>query len=136
MRQTVKSTPRLLPSRTAGQAMLPVLLIMLTVLVLGAAGLHLSLGGLMISRASFEGERVLVAAEGALENGLLRLLRQPNYAGETLQVAGFDCTIAVSGEAIKTISGVCQSPVARRGLQASVSFINGEMVVSDYEEIL
>lgn len=135
MGKPIKSTLRLMPSRTAGQAMLPVILIMLTVLILGTAGLHLSLGGLMISRASFEGERVLMAAEGALENGLLRLLRQPGYTGETLQVAGFDCTITVSGEAAKTVSSVCHSPVIQRGLRASVTFINGEMLVSDYEEI-
>lgn len=123
------------PFRSSGQAMLPVLIIMLTVLVLGTASLQLGLGGLMISRASFEGERVLAAAEGALENGLLRLLRQPNYLGESLQVGGLECTIEVAGASPKIISGVCQNETSRRGLRAEVSFIQGEMVVGSYEEI-
>jgi hypothetical protein len=120
---------------SAGQAMLPVLFIVMAVIILGATGLQLGLGGLVVSRSSLEGEKVLVAAEGALESGMLRLLRQPNYIGETLQVNGLDCTIEAVGSLPIVVSGICRSDTAKRGLSAEVAFVQGEMIVSDYGEI-
>lgn len=118
-----------------GQALLPVIIVMAIVLVLGVGALHLSVGGMLISFSSREGETALLATEGALENGLMMILRNPSYAGESLQVSGYPCTITVSGQSPAVMIAECQSDRAIRRLQAEVSFIDGEMVVDNLQEI-
>ena len=118
-----------------GQALIPVLIVMLTVLILGAGVLYLSIGGLLSSHYSQTGEKVLVASEGALENGFLRILRNPAYLGESLQVNGLPCTIVVSGQAPITMTAECVGEQAVRRVQAEVSFVQGEMLIDQYQEI-
>lgn len=43
-------------------------------------------------------------AETGAENALLRLLRDPNYAGETLTIGSDHATVVVTGEGTKTIT--------------------------------
>jgi hypothetical protein len=118
-----------------GQALIPVLVVLIITLTLGAGLLYLNIGGMLIGSYTQEGERVLLATEGALENGLLRVLRNPAYLGESLQVNGVDCTISLSGQAPIVMTAECQSTRAERRLQTEVSFINGEMLVDNLVEI-
>lgn len=117
-----------------GQALIPVLIILLIIITLGVGILFLNLGGMLTGLAAREGEAVLLAAEGAMENGLLRLLRSPAWEGESLQIGGQDCTITVSGTAPKIMAVSCWSAQARRNLRAEISFIAGEMNVDLIEE--
>ena len=118
-----------------GQALVPILIIILTIITLGVGTLYISIGGLLLSSYSASGETVLMAAEGALENGLLRILRSPNYSGESLQVNGLDCTITVNGLSPQVVSAQCVSDLVIRKLQAEVTFINGEMIVDHHQEV-
>jgi hypothetical protein len=118
-----------------GQALIPVLIILSMVLILGASALQLSLGGMLLGSASQEGEEILITTEGAMENGLMQILRNPAYAGESLQVNGFPCTINVSGVSPSVMTVECQSDRAQRRLQAEVSFVDGEMLVENWTEI-
>ena len=76
-----------------------------------------------------------MATEGALENGLMSILRNPFYSGESLQVGDIPCTISVSGQAPTMITAECQSDRAIRQLQAEVTFVEGEMIVDNLKEI-
>jgi hypothetical protein len=52
------------------------------------------------------GETALAVAESGAENAMLRLLRDPTYAGETLTVGPGSATIEVTGtDPIITVSG-------------------------------
>ena len=118
-----------------GQALIPVLIIMLITMILGVGVLHLSIGSLLLNSYWLEGEKVLMATEGALENGLMRILRNPGYSGESLQINEINCTIETSGQAPVVMTAECSSLRSKRRLQAEVSFINGEMLVSNYQEV-
>lgn len=121
--------------KNQGQALIPVLFIMATVLILGAAVLNLSIGGLLLSSSFQEGEATLMATEGALENGLLRILRNPSYLGESLQVEDFSCIISTSGQSPILMRASCDSGHAIRQLEAEINFIAGEMIVENIKEI-
>ncbi|MFC1727003.1 hypothetical protein ACFL0Y_00600 [Patescibacteria group bacterium] len=121
--------------KNQGQALIPILIILLIILTVGAGSLYLSLGSLLLSSSSSTGEKVLVSVEGAVENGLMRILRNPNYSGESLQVAAMPCTIDISGLNPWTMTAQCDSGQAIRRLQAEVNFIDGEMIVSNLQEI-
>lgn len=118
-----------------GQALLPVLIIMVVVLILGAAVLDLSISGLLVSSYFQEGEATLMATEGALENGLLRILRNPSYSGESLQVGDASCIISISGQSPVVMNASCDSGRAIRRLQAEINFVAGEMIVDNILEI-
>ena len=118
-----------------GQALIPILIILLIVLTVGAGLLYLSFGSILLGSYSSLGEKVLIANHGAMENGLMRILRNPNYSGESLQVNGAPCTIDVSGQSPWTMTTECDNGQAIRRLQAEVDFVDGEMVVSNLMEI-
>ena len=119
----------------SGQALVPILVILVIILILGAGALYLSMGGLLLCSHSLAGEKNLVATEGAMENGLLRVLRNPAYAGESLQVAGIPCTIDVAGLGPTMVTAECDSGRSIRRLQAEVSFIAGRMIIDNLVEI-
>ncbi|MBI5613899.1 hypothetical protein HY947_03155 [Candidatus Gottesmanbacteria bacterium] len=48
-------------------------------------------------------------AETGAENAILRLLRDPNYAGETLTIGSDHATVIVTGAGTKTITSVATS---------------------------
>lgn len=121
--------------RNQGQALIPVLIIMAIVLILGAAVLDLGIGGLLLSSYYQEGEATLMATEGALENGLLRILRNPSYKGESLQVGDASCIINTSGSSPIVMTARCDSGRSIRRFQAEINFVAGEMVVDNILEI-
>lgn len=118
-----------------GQALLPLLILLLLVLTLGVGVLQLSIGGMLISSSSQGGEAVLVATEGALENGLMRILRNPSYSGESLQVGGIPCTISTSGSTTILMVASCNSGRSIRKIKAEISSNQGRMVVNNIKEI-
>ena len=73
---------------------------------------------------------------GALENALLRLLRDPNYSGETFTTGVFTCDIVVTGSlSAKTINTTCTDGSYVRKLQATGGFTNGQMSVATITEV-
>jgi hypothetical protein len=118
----------------SGQALVPLLILLALVIVLGTAALFLSVGGMVINVASREGEQVLLATEGAIENGLLRVLRDPGYTGESLQVGGYDCTIEASGPSPISVTAECRSGRAVRRLEAAAEVVMGEIIINSLTE--
>ena len=125
----------LFKERQRGQALIPVLIIILIVLVLGAGSLYLSLGSMLLSSYSYLGEAALISTEGAMEDALMGILRNPDYAGGSLQVADVPCTISVSGSSPAVITAECDTGRSIRRLESEVTFVNGEMTVDNLQEI-
>src|SRR5258708_4498728 len=51
-----------------------------------------------------QGEETLTVAEGGAENGIMQLMRNPSYAGETLQIGNGTATITATGSGTRTIT--------------------------------
>ena len=121
--------------RSKGQALIPLLILIVILLSLGATAIELAIGNILIDRYSQEELIGYYTTESALENGLLRVLRNPNYAGEDLQINGASCTIEVSGTTEKTILAFCEDENWIRRIQAQISFVDGQMEINSFQEI-
>ena len=59
----------------------------------------------IVSGGNFEqGTKAYYAAETGIENALLRLLRDPNYTGETLSLNGVTVNVSVNGDVITSVA--------------------------------
>lgn len=82
-----------------------------------------------------EGERTFYVAESGMENALIRLLRDPNYQGETMIVDDGTATINVTGNTAKTIKSVGQIGNFSRTIQVSANYINYVLTVTSWQEL-
>lgn len=74
-------------------------------------------------------------AETGLENALLRVLRDPNYTGETLLVDTATVVITVTGNNPKTITAVSSNGNFKRTMQSQMTYTNGYYTFSGWKEI-
>lgn len=87
------------------------------------------------TRASSENQQAVDAyyvAEAGMENALMRILRDPNYSGETLQVGNNSAVVTVSGTTI-TSTGYVNN--LTRKIQVIVSYNNYQMTITNWQEI-
>lgn len=75
------------------------------------------------------------AAESGAENALLRLLRDPNYSGETLTVGDGLTTITVTGSSTKTINVTGTNGNFQRKIQVVASYVNNVLTVVSWKEV-
>lgn len=90
------------------------------------------------SRSASALEQSLAAysvAESGAENALLRILRDPSYAGETLTIGTGTATISVTGADTKTILSVGSGGDFLRQVQVTASYIGGILTVTSWQEV-
>jgi len=75
------------------------------------------------------------AAEGAIENAILRLLRDPNYTGETLPVGDATVLITVTGSGPYIITAESELNTFVQTIQATVGYTNNRLTVTNWEYI-
>ena len=118
-----------------GQAILPLLIIIIIVLSLGVTTLELAINEIVIDRYFHDEMTSFYTTEAALENGFLRILRNPSYLGEDLQINGASCRIEVSGGSPNVISAGCNNNRQVRKMRGEVSFVGGKMTITNIKEI-
>lgn len=75
------------------------------------------------------------AAESGAENALIRLLRDPNYTGETLTIGDSTTTIIVTGTNPKTVTSQSSNKGFIRTIQVIAQFTNGILSITSWQEI-
>lgn len=89
-----------------------------------------------ISTAKMEqGLSAYTIAEGGAENALLRLLRDPNYAGETLSIGNGYATITINGTDPKTIISIGREGNFERTIEVIVTYTDNILTVTSWKEI-
>ncbi len=78
---------------------------------------------------------VLRSAESGANEALLRIVRDPNYTGETLTVADSTVTITVAGSSTKTITIASTDGTFRHQLQLITQEVNGIMTLQSWTQI-
>ncbi|KKU02505.1 MAG: hypothetical protein UX99_C0007G0022 [Candidatus Amesbacteria bacterium GW2011_GWB1_47_26] len=81
------------------------------------------------------GQTALGLGESGVEEALLMLLRNPNYAGGTLTTVDGTATISVSGSDPKTIVSSAAVGEIRRKIQVVASYTAGILTVQTWREI-
>lgn len=82
-----------------------------------------------------KGEKALFIAETAAEDSILRLLRNPDYAGDTnIMIGGGSADVVVTGVGSKTLEVTAFYGETRRNLAVEVAIVNGELSVVSWGE--
>jgi len=82
-----------------------------------------------------EGEQALAYAQTGAEDALVRLLRDKNYAGETLVIGSGTVSISVAGnDTLKTVLATGSAGVYRRTVEMIVSQDTGTWVIQSWEQ--
>jgi len=113
---------------------LVLVIVMLTVLTTAAVALAISTTRDTTTLSL--GEKAYAVAESGAENAILRLLRDPNYTGETdLSIGTGSATITVTGTTPKVINSIGVEGNMVRQLEVTVVIVNSQVTILNWKEI-
>ena len=75
------------------------------------------------------------AAESGVENAIIRVLRDPNYSGETLSVGNSVVVISVTGTDPIIITSEATYGTYIQKVQTTITYIDNRLTISDWEDI-
>lgn len=118
-----------------GQVLTSLLIIMFVGMTVTTAAVALIDTNLTSTVSLQNSNEALALAESGIEDSLIKLLRNPSFIGETLTVGDGTATITVTpgSPIIMTAQGSVASHL--HTIQVTVSFINGVMKVTSWNEI-
>ncbi len=118
-----------------GQATTSILMVMFLGLAVITASVSLIDINMTTTASLVEADSALIVAESGAEEALIRLLRDPNYSGETLNLTNGVASINVgsANPIIVESTGVVGNHM--RKVEVSVSFVSGTMIVNSWKEI-
>ena len=123
-----------------GFALVTVIVFSAVAMLIITAGVSLSLITTQSNQAFNAGQRALALAEAGAEEAILKLIRNPEYTGETigadvLNIDGGTAIINISDNAgIKVITVDGQVVGAKRWVVVEVDDSSGMMVVNSWQE--
>ena len=118
-----------------GQTLVMLLVLMTAGVIITSAAVVMIIINSQSSSKFALGESAYAIAESGAENAILRLVRNPNYAGETLTVGSGTATITVSGSSTKTIVSEGVRGNFRRKVQIVGTYVNNIFTPSSWTEI-
>ena len=119
----------------SGQALITLLFFVLISLTITSGAIIIIIVNSISVSKSQEGTLAYYVAESGVENALLRLLRDPNYTGETLVIGSGTAVITVTGSNPKTVVSVGQNGNFKRTVKAQMNYNNGYYTFSNWKEI-
>lgn len=116
--------------KKSGQTLTALLVFMAIATTITAAAVVVIISGSTAASKYQQGIMTMQFAESAGENALLRLLRNPNYTGETLPVDGGSAVITVTGTTTKVIDVTATFGNFTRKMRLNAGYINGALTVT------
>lgn len=122
--------------KESGQTLVALMAFMAMAVTITSAATIITVASLQATSVYSLGEQALDAAESGADNAVLRLIRNPDYSGETLDVDGAVAIISVSGSApTKTITSQGVVGDFRRTVQVSVNQSGNTVTVTNWTEM-
>jgi hypothetical protein len=119
-----------------GQALVTLLFFILISLTITSGAIIIIIANSVSVSKFQEGDLSYYAAESGVENALLRLLRDPDYAGETLTIGGTTVIATVSGAVFpKTVTATGQNGNFKRKVQAQINYDGIHYTFSNWKEL-
>ena len=118
-----------------GQVLVTLLMFVLVAMTVITAVITTVIANTRSTSTIQQGTNIYYAAEAGVENALVRLLRDPNYTGETMQVDGSTAVITVTGTTTKIIMVEGQQNNLVRKIQVTVSYTDNQMTITNWQEI-
>lgn len=123
---------KILTNRQAGYTVVALLFFM-TISMVIVTGIVIVVLNNALSISSFEqGIVSYYAAESGAENAILRLLRDPTYAGETLPIDGGSVVIQVDNGVVTSTATIANSV---RKIQLNYVYNNNVLTIASWKEI-
>lgn len=119
----------------AGQALVVLIMVIAVAMTITTGAVIVTVVNSTTTSKYALGEEALMIAQSGVENAILRLLRDPDYTGETLSVGYGTATITVSGTPIKTITSVSSNSGFKRTIQVIGTLSANEFLVTSWAEI-
>lgn len=118
-----------------GQTMVTLLFFVVIALTITSAAVAMVITNSQSTTKFEQGLLAYYVAEGGVENALLRLLRNPNYTGETLSVGEGTAVITVAGTDPKTITSLGTVRNFSRKIQLVAEYTNNILSVTSWKEV-
>jgi hypothetical protein len=118
----------------AGQSLVALLAFMAMALTLTSAVTIVTIANATTTSKYSLGQEALAIAEAGADNAFMRLLRDPNYTGETLTMIGGTATITISGTNPKTITSYGEIGTFRRTVVVVATRTNNVLTVTSWTE--
>lgn len=118
-----------------GQTLVILLIYMMIAVIVTTASIALVINSATGTDRVNQGSKSLDIAESGAETAMIKLLRDPDYSGETLSVNGGQAVVTVSGVNPKTVNSQGTIGNFTRTIQAVVDTSNNVLTVLSWEEI-
>lgn len=119
----------------SGQALVTLLVVVIIVMGITTAAIIMLYVSVLGGSKYQQGTIVYTIAESGLENGILQLLRDPSYTGETMLVGSASAVIVVNGSNPWTITSMSDNGSSYRKIEATVEFSNGAYTFTNWREL-
>ncbi len=122
-------------SNNTGQALVTLIFFTVIAIMIATASISIITGSSTATGSIEQEETSYYTAESGVENAILRLLRDPNYTGETLSINNGTATITVTGSNPYTITSIGSLGVIKRTVQVVVSYNNNILSITSWKTI-
>ena len=114
------------------------LLIIIAVSVLAVASAIVSASLSSTTGITTISNKVYYSAETGAEEALIKLLRNPDYPGETLDLDGVNVVVSVDSPSLLTrvISSTATANSIKRRVEVSAEFLNNILTVTTWSEVV
>lgn len=120
---------------TKGQAMVTVLVFAVVTITIATAAIFMTLNIASSQSSISSSSSVYLYAETGMENALLRLLRDPAYSGEVMQIGSAEITTSVTNGSDYTITSSARDGSYLRTIQVQASVTNGILSIDNWKEV-
>ena len=123
------------PHNNHGQTL--VTLLVFTVVAIAVTSTAISIMINITRSASIVESRIIAsqAAESGIENAIIRVLRDPEYAGETLQIGDASVEISVAGSDPIVITADATYGSYIQTVQTTIAYVDNSLTISDWEYV-
>ena len=118
-----------------GQTLVILLIYMVIAVVVTTASIALVINSATGTDKVYQGSNSLDVAESGAETAMIKLLRDPNYSGETLTVEDGEAVITVSGTNPKTVISKGTVNNFTKTIQVIVDTSNNTLTATSWKEI-
>lgn len=118
-----------------GQSLVILLSYMVIAIIISTASVALVINNSRGTDKVYQGTNSLDIAESGAETAMIKLLREPNYSGETLTVGNGQAVITVTGNNPKTILSKGTLNNFTRTIQVIVDTSNNTLTATSWKEI-
>lgn len=123
------------PHSQSGQALVPLLIFVIVGMIIISFTVSLVAVNSQNASRYLQGEQALSVADSGIENAMMRLLRDPEYAGGTVSIGSGQAVVTVTGTDPYTVTSVGSVGNFSRTVQVETSRVDGVLQVDSWQEV-